>query len=591
MGIEEEEAWISEKQQLLTVPDLGENMAAVQGLLKKHDAFETDLSVHSERCNEICAAGQKLIEDKNHHADSIVQRCDRLRNKIFNLGEFANVRKTNLLDNSAFLQFMWKADVVETWIVDKEAYVSTDDFGRDLSSVQTLLTKQETFDIGLEAFENEGITNITALKDNLVTAGHNQSASINKKYEEVIARWNKLLKESNDRKQRLLQVQEQFRQIEELYLMFAKKASAFNSWFENAEEDMTDPVRCNSVEEIKSLRDAHRSFQDSLSSASSDFQQLANLDKQIKSFNVGPNPYTWFTMEALEETWRNLQKIIKERDGELAKEAIRQEENDKLRKEFAKLANNFHTWLTETRSTMMEGSGTLEEQHAAVGLKAHEVVNRGSELKKIEEMGSILESHLILDNRYTEHSTVGLAQQWDQLNQLGMRIKHNLEQQIQARNQSGVSEDALKEFSMMFRHFDKDKTGRLDHNAFKSCLRALGYDLPMLEDGQPEPEFEAILDSVDLNRDGGVSLQDYMAFMISKETENVQSSEEIVNAFQAITTQEREYITKKELYAHLAKEMADYCLHKMTPYVDPRTQEPVPEAYDYMEFTRTLFQS
>ena len=34
-------------------------------------------------------------------------------------------------------------------------------------------------------------------------------------------------------------------------------------------------------------------------------------------------------------------------------------------------------------------------------------------------------------SRYTEHSTVGLAQQWDQLNQLGMRIRHNLEQQIQ----------------------------------------------------------------------------------------------------------------------------------------------------------------
>ena len=73
---------------------------------------------------------------------------------------------------------------------------------------------------------------------------------------------------------------------------------------------------------------------------------------------------------------------------------------------------------------------------------------------------------------------------------------------------------------MMFRHFDKDKTGKLDHNEFKSCLRALGYDLPMLEDGQPEPEFEAILDSVDLNRDGGVSLQvianesfDYLLFV------------------------------------------------------------------------------
>merc|ERR1711981_1333962 len=572
------------------VPDLGENMAAVQGLLKKHDAFETDLSVHTDRCTEICSAGQKLIEARNHHSSNIVQRCDLLRNKMHNLAELANVRKQNLLDNSAYLQFMWKADVVESWIADKESYVRSDEFGRDLSSVQTLLTKQETFDIGLEAFENEGIQNITALKDQLVTAGHNQSDSINKKYEEVISRWQKLLSDSNNRKQRLLQVQEQFRQIEELYLTFAKKASAFNSWFENAEEDMTDPVRCNSVEEIRSLREAHKQFQASLSSANLDFEALAQLDKQIKSFNVGPNPYTWFTMEALEETWRDLQKIIKERDGELAKEAIRQEENGKLRKEFAQHANSFHSWLTETRSSMMEGTGTLEEQLAAVGLKAHEVARRGSDLKKIEDLGAILEEHLILDNRYTEHSTVGLAQQWDQLNQLGMRIKHNLEQQIQARNQSGVSEDALKEFSMMFRHFDKEKTGKLEHSEFKSCLRALGYDLPMVEEGQEEPEFQAILDSVDPNRDGSVSLQDYMAFMISKETENVQSSEEIENAFRAITA-DREYVMRAELYDHLTKEMADYCIGKMKPYIDPNTGMDVMDAYDFMDFTRTLFQN
>ena len=184
-----------------------------------------------------------------------------------------------------------------------------------------------------------------------------------------------------------------------------------------------------------------------------------------------------------------------------------------------------------------------------------------------------LQKVILILSRYTEHSTVGLAQQWDQLNQLGMRIRHNLEQQIQARNQSGVSEDALKEFSMMFRHFDKDKTGRLDLNAFKSCLRALGYDLPMVEEGEPEPEFEQILVVVDPNKDGFVTLQDYMAFMISKETENVQSSEEIENAFRAITAQEREYVTQEELYSNLSKEMADYCIARMKPYVDPRTDQ------------------
>ena len=50
------------------------------------------------------------------------------------------------------------------------------------------------------------------------------------------------------------------------------------------------------------------------------------------------------------------------------------------------------------------------------------------------------------------------------------------------------------------RHFDKDKSGKLDHQEFKSCLRALGYDLPMVEEGQTDPEFQAILDIVDPNR-------------------------------------------------------------------------------------------
>jgi len=517
--------------------------------------------------------------------------CFLVQDKLDALGSIARRRKGRLLDNAAYLQFMWKADVVESWIADKENHVRSEDFGRDLSSVQTLLTKQETFDAGLHAFEQEGIQNISTLKDQLVSAGHDQTPTILNRHGDVVGRWNALLGGSDARKQRLLRMQEQFRQIEELYLTFAKKASAFNSWFENAEEDLTDPVRCNSIEEIRALREAHAQFQASLSSAQVDFESLAALDAEIKSFKVGPNPYTWFTMEALEDTWRNLQKIISERDQELLKEAQRQEDNDRLRKEFARHANAFYQWLTETRASMMEGSGTLEQQLEATKRKAAEVRARRQDLKKIEDLGAILEEHLILDNRYTEHSTVGLAQQWDQLDQLGMRMQHNLEQQIQARNQSGVSEDALKEFSMMFKHFDKEKTGRLNHQEFKSCLRALGYDLPMVEEGQHDPEFETIVDIVDPNRDGYVSLQEYMAFMISKETENVQSSEEIENAFRAITNGERPYVTKEELYANLTKEMADYCVSRMNPYVDPKSGKPTLGALDYMDFTRTLFQN
>uniref|UniRef100_A0A8C4KFG1 Spectrin alpha chain, non-erythrocytic 1 n=1 Tax=Dromaius novaehollandiae TaxID=8790 RepID=A0A8C4KFG1_DRONO len=587
-NVEEEEAWINEKMTLVASEDYGDTLAAIQGLLKKHEAFETDFTVHKDRVNDVCANGEDLIKKNNHHEENITAKMKGLRGKVSDLEKAAAQRKAKLDENSAFLQFNWKADVVESWIGEKENSLKTDDYGRDLSSVQTLLTKQETFDAGLQAFQQEGIANITALKDQLLAAKHIQSKAIEARHASLMKRWNQLLANSAARKKKLLEAQEHFRKVEDLFLTFAKKASAFNSWFENAEEDLTDPVRCNSLEEIKALREAHDAFRSSLSSAQADFNQLAELDRQIKSFRVASNPYTWFTMEALEETWRNLQKIIKERELELQKEQRRQEENDKLRQEFAQHANAFHQWIQETRYSLSCEELPLENSSDNTCRKHQEIRAMRSQLKKIEDLGAAMEEALILDNKYTEHSTVGLAQQWDQLDQLGMRMQHNLEQQIQARNTTGVTEEALKEFSMMFKHFDKDKSGRLNHQEFKSCLRSLGYDLPMVEEGEPDPEFESILDTVDPNRDGHVSLQEYMAFMISRETENVKSSEEIESAFRALSSEGKPYVTKEELYQNLTREQADYCISHMKPYMDGKGRE-LPSAYDYIEFTRSLF--
>lgn len=58
--VEEEEAWMNEKQQILSSDNFGENMAGVQGLLKKHDAFEADLALHTQRIDHLIAEGQKV---------------------------------------------------------------------------------------------------------------------------------------------------------------------------------------------------------------------------------------------------------------------------------------------------------------------------------------------------------------------------------------------------------------------------------------------------------------------------------------------------------------------------------------------------
>ena len=115
--------------------------------------------------------------------------------------------------------------------------------------------------------------------------------------------------------------------------------------------------------------------------------------------------------------------------------------------------------------------------------------------------------------------------------------------------------------------------------------------------------------------------------MISRETENVQSSKEVESAFQALSNEGKPYVTKEELYQvcrrlqiafpsltfyfdlfsffllilfvrfrcqhsnllqNLSREQADYCIANMPPYYDSHGIS-VLGAYDYVAFTRQLF--
>ena len=72
---------------------------------------------------------------------------------------------------------------------------------------------QETFDAGLQAFQQEGIANITAMKDQLLAAKHIQSKAIEVRHASLMKRWNQLLANSAARKKKLLEAQEHFRKV------------------------------------------------------------------------------------------------------------------------------------------------------------------------------------------------------------------------------------------------------------------------------------------------------------------------------------------------------------------------------------------
>lgn len=58
----------------------------------------------------------ECFQQNNHHVDNISAKMSALRGKVSELERAAAQRKAKLDENSAFLQFNWKADVVESWI-------------------------------------------------------------------------------------------------------------------------------------------------------------------------------------------------------------------------------------------------------------------------------------------------------------------------------------------------------------------------------------------------------------------------------------------------------------------------------------------
>ncbi|XP_007530647.2 spectrin alpha chain, erythrocytic 1 [Erinaceus europaeus] len=589
---EEEEAWLREKEALVTPGDYGVTLAATQSLLKKHEALDKDFAVHETRVQDVCAQGGDILsKGESQYQEKISAKIEALRAKTPSMSGALITWKMQLEDDFAFQQFSWKADVVESWIAEKEASLKTGGNGADLGTFLTFLAKQDTLDASIQSFQQERLSEITDLKDHLVAAQHSQAKAIEERHIALLRRWEQLLEASATHRQKLLEKQLPLQKAEELFMEFAHKASAFNNWCENAEEDLMEPVHCISLNEIRQLQKDHEAFLASLAGAQADFNHLLELDQQIKALGVPSSPYTWLTVEVLERIWKHLPDIIKERELELQKEDERQVKNFEMCQEFEQNASAFLQWILETRAYFLDGSllketGTLESQLEANKRKQKEIQAMKRHLTKIEDLGDSLEEALVLDIKY---STIGLAQQWDQLHQLGMRMQHSLEQQIQAKDTIGVSEETLKEFSTTYKHFDENLTGRLSHKDFRSCLRGLNYYLPMVEEGEPEPKFEKFLDAIDPGRKGYISLEDYTSFLIDKESENIKSSDEIENSFQALA-EGKAYITKEDMKQALTPEQVSFCASHMQQYVDPRGRGHQ-AGYDYVGFTNSYFSS
>jgi len=489
-------------------------------------------------------------------------------------------------------KFRHKCEIHEEWAVGKEDMLESKDFKRcRLHELKAIKKKHEAFESDLAAHQ-ERVEQIVAIAQELNALSYHDCASVNARCQAICDQWDRLGNLTQTRRHALEEAEEILDRIDRLHLDFAKKAAPFSNWLDGAKEDLQDMFIVHSVEEIESLYVAHQQFRMTLGEAEKEYLSIEGLVKEVVRLaqqhgldqHVLENPYTNLAAQDITSKWHDVSNLVPKRDETLRLEKIRQENNERLRREFAQKANMVGPWI-EHRNDIVGSigvqQGTLESKLQQLNTHEQELAQFARNIDELEKINQDVQEEMIFENRHTPYTMETLRVGWEQLITSIARAKNEVENQILTRDSKGISEEQMNDFRRSFYYFDKNHTNRLDAKEFRACLISLGYNI---KEGDYDPEFQRLMASVDPNHTGYVTFDLFLDFM-TRETTDTDTAEQIMQSFR-ILAGDKPYITAEILHRELPPEQAEYCISRMTTYSGP---EGMPGALDYRSFSTALY--
>ncbi|NP_001085098.1 actinin alpha 2 S homeolog [Xenopus laevis] len=485
-------------------------------------------------------------------------------------------------------KFRQKASLHESWTAGKEQLLSQKDYETaSLTEVRALLRKHEAFESELAARQDR-VEQIAAIAQELNELDYYDAARINERCQKICDQWDRLGTLTQKRREVLERTEKLLETVDQLHLEFIKRAGPFNIWMEGAMEDLQDMFIVHNVEEMQKLITAHEQFKATLPEADSERQAILGIqnevEKVIQSYNIkisSHNPYSTITLDEIRTKWEKVKQLVPIRDQTLQEELARQQNNERLRRQFAAQANVIGPWIQskmeEIGRSCIDSTGTLEDQMNSLKMLEHNIVNYKQNVDKLEGDHQMIQESLIFDNKHTNYSMEHVRVGWELMLTTVARTINEVETQILTRDAKGITQEQINIFRSSFNHFDKKKNGLMEHDDFRACLISMGYDLG-------EAEFARIMALVDPSGTGTISFQSFIDFM-TRETAETDTSEQVIAAFRILAA-DKPYILPEELRRELPPEQAQYCLSKMPSYTGPGA---VPGALDFTCFSSALY--
>ncbi|XP_017163781.1 alpha-actinin-4 isoform X1 [Poecilia reticulata] len=318
------ESWTDGKEAMLTQKDYETStLSEVKALLRKHEAFESDLAAHQDRVEQIAAIAQELNELDYYDAASVNTRCQKICEQWDILGSLTHSRKESLertekqLESidELYLEYAKRAAPFNNWMEGAMEDLQDMFIVHNIEEIQGLISAHEQFKSTLPEAnkEREAIQAIQAevqriaQSNGIKLSGANPYTTITP--QSIDSKWEKAMAMVPQRDTALQDELNKQNSNDTLRATFAAQANSVGAYIQAKMEEIGRiSIEMNGTleDQLTNLKD----YQKTIMSYMPEINKLEGHHQHIQEALIFDNQYTSYTMEHLRVGWEQLLTTI-----------------------------------------------------------------------------------------------------------------------------------------------------------------------------------------------------------------------------------------------------------------------------------------
>uniref|UniRef100_A0A4W4DMA2 Actinin, alpha 2b n=1 Tax=Electrophorus electricus TaxID=8005 RepID=A0A4W4DMA2_ELEEL len=318
------ETWASGKEEFLTQKDYETaSLMEIRALLRKHEAFESDLSAHQDRVEQIAAIAQELNELDYHGVAAVNQRCQSICDVWDHIGTLTQKRRESLerteklleTVEQLFLEYAKRSAPFNNWMEGAMEDLQDMFIVHSVEEVQSLVAAHEQFKATLPEADGERQAILGILQEvQKIIQSYGIRGNLTNPYstispEDILSKWDKVKKLVPQRDSSLQEELARQHANERLRRQFATQANLIGPWIQTRMEEIG---RC-SLEMGGGLEDQMTQLKQCehvIVSYKSNIDNLEGDHQLIQESLIFDNKHTNYTMEHIRVGWELLLTTI-----------------------------------------------------------------------------------------------------------------------------------------------------------------------------------------------------------------------------------------------------------------------------------------